>query len=55
MRIQLPLHRELSICSRASAVAHEELPEDIELEIERLCAELPAPMGYLPYPQAYRK
>lgn len=49
MRIQLPLMRELQLCDRASAEAYEELPEDIEAEIEALLAGLPAPIPFVPY------
>jgi hypothetical protein len=49
MRIQMPLQDELRVCEDSLAVAHEDLPEDLEDEIAALCAGLPAPIPFVPY------
>lgn len=49
MRIHMPLQNELRICEDSLAVAQEDLPEDLEDEIEALLAGLPAPIPFVPY------
>ena len=49
MRLQLPLKEELLLCEDSFAVAQEDLPDDLEDEIESLLSGLPTPIPFVPY------